>query len=41
MEVIKSIDGFEQLNTTPPIKRKVAHLDNLMVTVIEFFEHLI
>lgn len=33
-EVIKAEYGFEQLN--PNLKRKVVHLNDLMLTVIEF-----
>ena len=38
MEVVKHKDGFEQLDPHPSIKRKVIHLDHLMMTVIEFFD---
>ena len=36
MEVVKHEEGFEKLETTPNISRKVVHLKDLMFTVIEF-----
>lgn len=36
MEVIKHNSGFKQVGSNSSLKRKVIHLDHLMVTVIEF-----
>ncbi len=36
MEVVKKNDGFESISGQLPLKRKIVHLDHLMVTVIEF-----
>ncbi|MBA0884029.1 cupin domain-containing protein [Flavobacterium undicola] len=36
MEVIKSTEGFESINSNPSLMRKVVHLDHLMVTIMEF-----
>ncbi|MDA0194987.1 MAG: cupin domain-containing protein [Bacteroidetes bacterium] len=38
IEVIKHNEGFEPLDATPPLKRKVIHLDHLMMTIIEFYD---
>ncbi|OMP30323.1 cupin domain-containing protein [Mangrovimonas sp. DI 80] len=36
MEVIKADDGFQPVNSNPDIQRKVIHLNDLMVTIIDF-----
>jgi quercetin dioxygenase-like cupin family protein len=36
MEVIKHNSGFEQVGSNTSLKRKVIHLEQLMMTVIEF-----
>jgi len=36
MEVIKNEDLYEQISSKPALKRKVIHLNELMVTIIEF-----
>lgn len=38
MEVIKQNEGYEEQGSNPPLKRKIIHLDNVMVTVIEFYD---
>ncbi len=38
MEVIKNEENYQQISDSPLIKRKVVHLDHLMVTVIEFLD---
>lgn len=36
MEVIKAEEGFQPVNSNPNIQRKVIHLNDLMVTIIDF-----
>ncbi|UBM59783.1 cupin domain-containing protein [Marinilongibacter aquaticus] len=38
MEVIKHEEGFTELKAASPIRRKVVHLEELMMTVIEFYD---
>ncbi len=36
MEIVKNEEGFKPINANPSLRRKIIHLDHLMVTVMEF-----